>query len=69
MKDIVTWSFLPFAFILSLSNDFIFPQSGGKCMVLPTVKPDEIGKLFPKGVEVKEMPSGKQYMRFTPQPE
>ena len=38
-------------------------------MVLPTVKQEDVPKLFPKGVTVKEMPSGKSYMRFTPQPE
>ncbi len=37
-------------------------------MVLPTVKPEELDELFPKGVEVRDMPSGKGYMRFTPQP-
>ena len=38
-------------------------------MVLPTVKPEDIPKLFPKGVTTKEMPSGKGYMRYTSQPE
>ena len=38
-------------------------------MVLPSVKQEDTGKLFPKGVEVVSVPSGKQYMRFTPQPE
>lgn len=38
-------------------------------MVLPTVKQEDLAKLFPKGVEVKDMPSGKGYMRFTPHPE
>ena len=38
-------------------------------MVLPTVKPEDFTKLFPKGVKCEEMPSGKGYMRFTPQPE
>ena len=38
-------------------------------MVLPSVKSEDIPKLFPKGVKTKEMPSGKGYMRFTPQPE
>ncbi|XP_029198517.2 peroxiredoxin-6-like [Acropora millepora] len=44
-------------------------KSGGDCMVLPTVKPEEAAKLFPKGVTTEDMPSGKGYMRFTPQPE
>lgn len=38
-------------------------------MVLPTVKQEDVPTLFPKGVTLKEMPSGKPYMRFTPQPE
>jgi len=37
-------------------------------MVLPSVKPEDIPEDFPKGVTTKEMPSGKGYMRFTPQP-
>ena len=47
----------------------LFPQSGGDCMVLPTVKPEDVPKLFPKGVQIQDMPSRKEYMRFTPQPE
>lgn len=43
-------------------------KSGDPCMVLPSVKPEDAPKLFPKGVKVHEMPSGKQYMRFTPDP-
>jgi len=38
---------------------------GDKCMVIPTLSPDEAKKLFPN-LEVKEVPSGKQYLRFTP---
>ena len=37
-------------------------------MVLPTVKKEDFKELFPEGVRVREMPSGKGYMRFTPQP-
>jgi len=44
-------------------------KSGGVCMVLPTIPADEAEKIFPKGVTVKDLPSGKPYMRFTPQPE
>ncbi|XP_073242975.1 peroxiredoxin-6-like [Porites lutea] len=44
-------------------------KAGGDCMVLPTVKQEDVPKLFPKGVKVTKMPSGKSYMRFTPQPE
>jgi peroxiredoxin 6 len=35
------------------------------CMVLPTIKDDEVPKLFPQGVERVEMPSGKNYIRKT----
>ncbi|GBO14372.1 Peroxiredoxin-6 [Araneus ventricosus] len=41
---------------------------GGDCMVLPTIKQEELATLFPKGVTVKEVPSGISYLRFTPQP-
>ena len=40
-------------------------QPGDKAMVVPTLAPDEAKKLFPN-LEVKEVPSGKQYLRFTP---
>ena len=43
-------------------------KQGGDCMVVPSVKPEEVAELFPKGVTVKEVPSGKGYLRFTPQP-
>ena len=38
-------------------------------MVLPSVKPEDVPKFFPKGIKTVELPSGKGYMRFTPQPE
>lgn len=38
-------------------------------MVLPTVKDEDLSALFPKGVEVTEMPSGRKYIRKTPCPE
>jgi 1-Cys peroxiredoxin 6 len=41
---------------------------GGKCMVVPSLSTDEAKKIFQKGVEVMKMPSGKEYMRFTPNP-
>ena len=41
---------------------------GGKCMVLPSVSSEEASKIFPGGVETLKVPSGKVYMRFTPQP-
>jgi len=43
--------------------------AGGECMVLPSVKAEELEATFPKGVRVEEVPSGKTYLRFTPQPE
>jgi len=43
-------------------------QEGGECMVVPSVKPEDVEKLFPQGVTVAEVPSGKQYLRRTPQP-
>lgn len=43
-------------------------QSGGECMVLPSVKGEEAATLFPN-MRIEEVPSGKQYLRFTPQPE
>eukprot|EP01147_Barroeca_monosierra_P005359 gene5359-7110_t len=43
-------------------------KDGEACMVLPSVKPEEVDQVFPKGVTVKEVPSGKGYLRFTPQP-
>lgn len=44
-------------------------KKGEWCMVLPTVKDEEIPALYPKGVDVTEMPSGKKYIRKTPCPE
>ena len=38
-------------------------------MILPSVSHEDAVKLFPKGVELIPMPSGKQYMRFTPHPD
>lgn len=37
-------------------------------MVLPTVTDDELKVLYPQGVVVTEMPSGKKYIRKTPCP-
>jgi len=42
-------------------------EQGGKCMVIPTVKADEAKELFPE-MKITEVPSGKQYLRLTPQP-
>lgn len=45
------------------------PQPGDSVMVVPTLPDEEAKKLFPKGVFTKELPSGKKYLRYTPQPE
>merc|ERR1712107_903750 len=44
-------------------------KAGGSCMVVPGVKQEDTAGLFPKGVKVHEVPSGKVYLRTTPQPE
>ena len=44
-------------------------QAGDKCMVLPSISEDDAKSLFPAGVEVHEVPSGKKYIRTTPQPQ
>ncbi|TRY74712.1 hypothetical protein TCAL_09184 [Tigriopus californicus] len=44
-------------------------KQGGSCMVIPSVKNEEAEKLFPKGFKVHDVPSGKQYIRTTEQPE
>ncbi|KAG1654498.1 Peroxiredoxin-6 [Nymphon striatum] len=44
-------------------------KHGQDCMVIPSVKEEDLPKLFPKGVKVKSVPSGKSYLRITPQPE
>jgi hypothetical protein len=36
-------------------------------MVLPSLSPEEAQRLFP-AMQVKSLPSGKGYMRYTPQP-
>jgi len=44
-------------------------KQGGSVMVVPGVKQEQTGELFPKGVTVHSVPSGKVYLRTTPQPE
>lgn len=41
---------------------------GGSCMVVPSVTPDEAKKIFPEH-KVVQVPSGKEYLRPTPQPQ
>merc|ERR1711981_12648 len=43
-------------------------KHGDKCMVIPSVKPDEAKVLFPEHT-VAVVPSGKGYIRLTPQPQ
>eukprot|EP00043_Microstomoeca_roanoka_P016973 m.175988 g.175988 ORF g.175988 m.175988 type:complete len:222 (+) comp16552_c15_seq1:78-743(+) len=43
-------------------------KNGDSVMVLPSIEQKEAEKMFPKGVTVKDVPSGKQYLRMTPQP-
>jgi len=44
-------------------------KQGGQCMVVPSVKQEEIHSIFPNGVTTHIVPSGKAYLRTTPQPE
>ena len=44
-------------------------QPGGKCMILPSISQEDAERLFPKGYELIAVPSGKKYIRLTPQPE
>ncbi|KAF1565210.1 Peroxiredoxin-6, partial [Eudyptes schlegeli] len=43
-------------------------KPGDSVMVVPTLPDEEAKKLFPKGVFTKGLPSGKKYLRYTPQP-
>lgn len=51
-------------FVLDLIMRTIL-QPGEKVMILPTVKEEDIPKLFPGGVDRVSMPSGKIYVRTT----
>ena len=55
--------------VISFCVFCFFLQPGGKCMILPTVSQEDAAKLFPKGYDLVSVPSGKQYIRLTPQPE
>jgi len=44
-------------------------QQGGRCMVLPPIKAEQFEALYPKGVTIEAVPSGKEYLRHTPQPD
>ena len=43
-------------------------KPGTPCMVVPSVKNEELEQLFPAGVEKHAVPSGKEYLRMTPCP-
>ena len=43
-------------------------QKGKDCMVIPSLSNDDAKKLFPKGFRKEDVPSGKEYLRFTPDP-
>eukprot|EP00270_Netrium_digitus_P010024 TRINITY_DN307_c0_g1_i3.p1 TRINITY_DN307_c0_g1~~TRINITY_DN307_c0_g1_i3.p1 ORF type:complete len:223 (-),score=62.72 TRINITY_DN307_c0_g1_i3:313-981(-) len=42
--------------------------AGDRCMVVPTLSDEQATQKFPKGFEVVTVPSGKRYIRLTPQP-
>lgn len=44
-------------------------KAGGDCMVLPTIPEEDATTLFPKGYTKVPVPSGKGYIRKTPQPD
>lgn len=44
-------------------------QPGKPCMVVPSVKDEELAQLFPDGVEKHPVPSGKDYLRTTTCPQ
>lgn len=43
-------------------------KQGGDCMVLPTIKEADVPALFPNGISKVAVPSGKEYIRITSQP-
>ncbi len=43
-------------------------KDGEKVMIQPSVSQEDAVKKFPKGWETVEVPSGKGYIRLTPQP-
>ncbi|XP_050360912.1 peroxiredoxin-6 [Nymphalis io] len=43
-------------------------KMGDDCMVLPTVPEDQVAEMFPQGITVVRLPSGKNYLRKTPCP-
>lgn len=43
-------------------------QHGQDTVVLPTIPTAEARERFPKGIKLAELPSGKEYLRLTPDP-
>ncbi|KAH9257601.1 hypothetical protein BASA81_004050 [Batrachochytrium salamandrivorans] len=43
-------------------------KQGNKCIVASSVTEEEAHELFPSGVRVEDLPSGKAYLRYTDQP-
>lgn len=43
-------------------------KSGGECMVLPGLTNEQAKEKFPKGFKIVDVPSGKPYIRVTPDP-
>eukprot|EP00050_Salpingoeca_kvevrii_P020375 m.97833 g.97833 ORF g.97833 m.97833 type:complete len:170 (+) comp8835_c0_seq1:249-758(+) len=43
-------------------------KQGQDCMVLPSIKDNEIAKYFPRGIVIRNVPSGKRYLRLTADP-
>ncbi|XP_071509452.1 peroxiredoxin-6-like [Diadema antillarum] len=43
-------------------------KRGDRCMVVPSLSDDDANKLFSKGFEKVQVPSGKGYIRLTPDP-
>lgn len=60
----------PFTITVRLSCTIlnVSQQKGESVMVVPTLSEEEAKQCFPKGVFTKELPSGKKYLRYTPQP-
>ncbi|KAI4899768.1 hypothetical protein NFI96_029957, partial [Prochilodus magdalenae] len=43
-------------------------RPGDRVMVPPSIPEEEAKSIFPLGVYTKDLPSGKKYLRYTPQP-
>lgn len=54
---------------ISNFNYFTVIQAGDDCMIVPTVTTEEAKELFPDGYRTIAVPSGKEYIRLTKQPQ